>query len=127
MTTKKTHQRAIFMGVLGFILASFLSFWVIDYFTLQGAPRVIVALIPAVPLTYGWMQYPGLLKALDELEQAIELEAMAKGMGIGLWVITLWALLTPHMAIPEFELFLVPPFLVLMYAMARWFVARKFK
>lgn len=127
MTTRKTHQRAIVLGVIGFVVTLFISDWAISYFSLTGITSLIVALFPAIPLTYWWLQYPALLKKMDELEQTIELEALAKGTGIGLWLITVWALLAPYIDIPNFPLFLIPPIFVFFYAVARWLVARKYK
>jgi len=127
MATRKTHQRAILLGVIGFVITLFITDWAISYFSLTGAPRLIVALFPAIPLTYWWLQYPALLKKMDELEKTIELEALAKGGGLVLWLITIWALLVSQIDIPDFPLFLVAPIFVIFYALARWLVARKYK
>lgn len=127
MTKKLSHQKALNMGVVGFVIMVFLSDWVLDNYTLTGWKNILVVLLPAIPLTYWWGQYPRLLKEMDELEQSIELEALAKGVGVGVWVITIIALLATQISGLKFPLFMVAPTIALFYGIARILVVRKYK
>ena len=127
MASQKKHQRAVVFGVVSFVIAILVTDWLLLNLALEGIDRTIVAMLPVIALTYWWWQYPSLLAAMDELERAIELEALAKGVGIALWVITTWALLEPHTDIPKMPLFAVAPIIAAFYGIAQTVVSRKYR
>ncbi len=121
------HKIAIYSGVVGFVLTLLLADWLITRYALSGPLLILVAVLPIVPLSYWWRQYPREIAQLDELERSIEFKALAWGTGLGLWVVTVWAILQAYNVLPEMPLFLVAPIVAVFYGLARWQVARKYR
>lgn len=121
------HRRAIYLGVVLFVIFVVLADQAIERFALEGAALVIVALLPVAPLTYWWRQYPKEVAALDEMERLIEARALAWGAGIGLWIVTVWAMLEIRDILPALPLAATAPIVALCYAAARFVIARQYR
>lgn len=95
--TTRHELRGCFFAALAYLATTWISVWLLKY-SLGNAPlalRALVSLLPVIPIGFAIRAVVNLVRAGDELQRRIDLEALAiAAVVVGLGCLTLSFLLT---------------------------------
>jgi len=74
---QRRYLREFMPAMLGYVLALFLSMWLLRTFELPDALRALVALLPVPPIAFAVRAIIRYIRDTDELQRRIELEALS--------------------------------------------------
>lgn len=74
---QRRYLREFMPAMLGYVLALFLSMWLLRTFALPDALRALVALLPVPPIALAVRAIVRYIRDTDELQRRIELEALS--------------------------------------------------
>lgn len=74
---QRRYLREFLPAMLGYVLALFLSMWLLRTFELPDALRALVALLPVPPIALAVRAIIRYIRDTDELQRRIELEALS--------------------------------------------------
>lgn len=93
----------------------------------RGPLAVIIGASPAYPIAVVLVLYIKQLGKLDELEQRIQLTALAVATGLTLIGVTAYGFIELHLAAPDFPMVLILPFFILICCVTAMVIKRKYR
>jgi len=133
MATASPHQlRRSLFAALAYLATTWLSVWLSKKLSVDASIwlRVVTGLLPLLPISYGVRVVVQIILAGDELQRRIDLEAIAvASVAVGLGALTLSLLRVANVVTLSGRqaLLWVFPALWMGYALARVWVARRYR
>ncbi len=94
---------------------------------MTGPAAVAFAVPPAMALAWWFWIYVKGIGALDELQQAIEVRALAIGGAVAVWLATSASFVTNLTGLPDIPIYLIAPLIAVSYRIAKWAVERTYQ
>ena len=91
----------------------------------EQALRIAIAILPVLPIPFGIWAYLDFVRSLDELEQRIQLEAVAFSLGMT-GVITFTVGFLGNADIPQFDLIWVFPMMIAFWGIGQVIANRRY-
>lgn len=110
------------VGYVLFLLGSVMLLGRIDSQPLQ----IIIAILPMIPVSYGMWAYMQWVHNLDELQQRIQLEAIAFSLGMT-GIITFTIGFLEGVGIPQIGLIWVFPMIIMFWGVGQFIAMRRYE
>lgn len=121
-------NRNICLWMLGFVAVFLAVDAAMARWRPGGAAAVLILLLPLVPLGGAlWAAVAHHRRRADELERQIELQAITISCGGLLLAATGWGLLVTYLEVPRFPLEFSLPLAVVVWALTRLVVSRRYR
>jgi cadmium resistance protein CadD (predicted permease) len=127
---EKVSENKVFLQ--GFILAmlGYVIMLVISVLVLRnvGQPyvRLLVTLLPMIPIWFGLKAVMGAVRSMDEFQQRIQLEAVGFAFGATALLTFGYAVLVSA-GFPELSFFWVMPVMMVLWGLGQWLAQRKYQ
>lgn len=89
--------------------------------------RLVAVALPGLVLTVWFAAYVFAIRAMDELEQAMETRSLAIACGVTLWGTTIWGLSNVALGTPVLPVALVAPFAAMIFGVVRVIVGVRYR
>lgn len=89
--------------------------------------RIVAVALPGLVLTLWFAAYVFAIRAMDELEQAMETRSLAIACGVTLWITTVWGLSTIAFGAPSLPLGLIAPLAAAVFGIVRLLVGVRYR
>lgn len=89
--------------------------------------RLVAVILPATVLTIWFAAYYFAIRAMDELEQAMEMRSLAIACGITFWATTIWGLSNLALATPVLPIALIAPLAAAIFGVVRVIVGVRYR
>jgi hypothetical protein len=117
-------QRILFSAV-GFLVALFLSRWLIDL-DLVRPYQLAAAVLPAIPGAFLAYAIGSAIAGLDELQRRIQLEAIGIGFGASILAFMTYGLLV-QAGFPQLSWMFVPVVMILLWGAGKLWTVWKYR
>lgn len=126
-TAQRRYVREFFPAMAAYVLLLFASLWMLKH--VHAVPlRVLIVLLPVVPVVFVVRAMVRLVLASDELERRLQLEAISiASMSVGLLSFAAAFLRGAGLLPIDNALMLVLPALFAAYGISSWWVRRRFR
>jgi hypothetical protein len=117
-------KRSLIEGVFAFLFVS--GILGADRFLEPTTPAPVIAaflLVMALILTAWFGSYVIILRRLDELMRALEVQSLAISCGITMWFLTLWGVASFLTPLPDLPLIFIAPLTAGVYGAVRFVLA----
>lgn len=94
--------------------------------TPENPLRYAIALGPVVPLIFAFLSYVQFVRRLDEMEQRIQLEAVAISLGCTM-LLTLTLGFLESVGFPHIDMIWVPVFIIVMWRLGMQIATRRYR
>jgi len=116
-----------YLGAALFVVAIVVCQFLWRMTGISGAQATIFAIPPSLALGWWfWVYVQGLLD-IDELQQAIEMRALAIGGGVAVWLATSASIFTDVLGTPDIPIFFIAPLIAVCYGAAKWRLQRIYR
>lgn len=124
MQNHREYQRRFAVAIGGYVIILLLSVYLLER-TEQQMIRVILALLPIIPVSYGLWGYMQFIRQLDELQKRIQLEAIAFSMGLTGIITFTWGFLQGA-GLPPLESIWVFPMMIAFWGVGQFIAQRQY-
>ncbi|MEO1287186.1 MAG: hypothetical protein AAFV93_05410 [Chloroflexota bacterium] len=124
MQTHRNYQRRFAVAMGGYIATLLLTVYLLDRVEAQPL-RIILAILPMLPVLYGLWGYMEFIRNLDELQQKIQLEAIAFSMGLTGVITFTWGFLA-GVDVPPLHSIWVFPMMIIFWGIGLFIAQRRY-
>ena len=123
---KGRHLVRFLAGMIGYSVLLPLSLIALSNAQSDGPAAIVVAVLPVVPLFLALSGILGAMRALDELQRRIQLEAVVIAGLLTAFVTFTYGLMEASELAPEISMIWVLPFMVIVWGIAAAVGARRY-
>jgi hypothetical protein len=125
MKNARLYMRRFALAMMGYVGTLFLSLFLLGRTDIQ-ALRIALAILPILPVSYGLWAYMDWVRNLDELQQRIQLEAVAFSLGMT-GVVTFTIGFLENAGVPQPSLIWIFPMIILFWGVGQFIAMRRYE
>jgi hypothetical protein len=126
MTANRKYTTRFTLAMIGYIVALVASLTILQSMELPGAAKIVVAVLPVVPILFGFYAFMDHIRSMDELQRKIQFEGFAFSLGMT-GIITFTVGFLENAGVPTFSLIWVLPISIAMWALGSAIAAKRYE
>ncbi|MEM9949991.1 MAG: hypothetical protein AAF846_00215 [Chloroflexota bacterium] len=124
MQNQRAYHRQFAIAMGSYVAILMFTVYLLDHIEAQPI-RMIVAILPMLPVLYGLWGYMEWIRNLDELQQKIQLEAIAFSMGLTGVITFTWGFLS-GVGVPPLHAIWVFPMMIVLWGIGQFVAQRRY-
>jgi hypothetical protein len=121
---ERLYWRRFAAAMTAYVILLIASIYIVKW--LDGLPRLVVSLLPIVPILFGVGAFLAYLRQMDEMQRRIEFEAFAFSLGLT-GVISFTLGLMENAGLPPVGIIWVFPMIIFFWSIGRYIAERRYK
>lgn len=126
MTANRKYTTRFTIAMIGYIVALVASLTILKSVQVEGVAKIVVALLPVLPVLFGFYAFMDHIRSMDELQRKIQFEGFAFSLG-ATGIITFTVGFLENAGVPSFSLIWVFPLIIALWGIGSAIAAKRYE